>query len=104
MKNEILKIFLNLYKGCTLYAVQLDGFSHTIFYKDREGVKHIDGYSGYAPEMLTEAHTCYNGKGDMAIKSFNLDKTKVLFLTAGCGHSAYQNNAMKYVYEDVKKW
>ncbi len=101
-KNELLKVFKRLYKGCTLFAIHLDGFSHTVFYKDSDGIKHVDGMSAYAPEQYKDDHKCYNSRGEMAIKSWNKDKTKVLFL--GYPHCSYQNNAKEYVYKDVKEW
>lgn len=105
MKNAILEKFNNLYKGCTLYAVHLDGFSHEVFYKDGKGVRHVDAYSAYCPEQYRPYAEAYNRKGEMAVTSFNEDKTKVLFLTSGCGgHCAYQGNAVEYVYKDVKAW
>ena len=96
-KTDLLNKFNNLYKGCTLFAIHLDGFSHTVFYKDSDGNKHIDGMTAYAPEQYTPANTCGN-----VTRSWNEDKTKVLFL--GYPHYQYQNNAKEYVYKDVKEW
>ena len=97
MKNDIKQKFERIYKGCVLYAIHLDGFSHTVFYKDNNGEKHIDGCSFYAPEQYEASNKLAN-----AWRSFNEDKTKVLFL--GCNHSCYQNNAQEYIYKDVAEW
>ena len=97
-KTDLLNKFNNLYKGCTLYAIHLNGFSHTVFYKDNNGEKHIDGYSAYAPEQ----YNCSSKHEDCVWRSWNEDKTKVLFL--GYPHYSYQNNAKEYVYKDVKEW
>ncbi len=101
-KNELQTKFERLYKGCTLYCVHLDGFSHSVFYKDADGKRHIDGYTAYAPEQYEDDHETYNSRGDMAIQSWNKDRTKVLFL--GFAHLSYQHNAKEYVYKDVKEW
>lgn len=98
MQNELLNKFNRLYKGCTLYAIHLNGFSHTVFYKDANNEKHIDGVSAYAPEQ----YDCSSKNADGVWRSFNEDRTKVLFL--GCPHYSYQNNAQEYVYKDVKEW
>ena len=50
-KNDIQTKFERIYNGCTLYAIHFNGFSHTVFYKDNNGEKHIDGFSAYAPEQ-----------------------------------------------------
>lgn len=96
-KTELQTKFERLYKGCTLYAIHLDGFSHSVFYKDANGLKHVDGMTAYAPEQYTPANVCNN-----VSRSWNEDKTKVLF--TGFPHYAYQNNAKEYVYKDVKEW
>lgn len=101
-KTDLLNKFNNLYKGCTLFAIHLDGFSHEVFYKDQNGTKHIDGFSAYAPEQYQDDHETYNSRGDMAIQSWNKDRTKVLFL--GYPHYSYQNNAKEIVYKDNKEW
>lgn len=102
VKNELNQRFKRLYPHCELFAIHLDGFSHTVFYKDGNGEKHIDGYTAYAPEQYSQAQRCFSADGDFAWKSWNEDKTKVLFL--GMSHLFYQNNAKEYVYRDVKKW
>lgn len=101
-KKTLQTKFENLYEGCTLYAIHLDGFSHEVFYKDQDGRKHIDGMSAYAPEQYRDDHETYNSRGDMAIQSWNKDKTKVLF--TGFPHISYQHNAKEYVYKDVEEW
>lgn len=97
-KKDLQTKFDRIYKGCTLYAIHLNGFSHTVFYKDSDGEGHIDGYSAYAPEQYDKALKHEDGKW----RSWNEDKTKVLFL--GFPHYSYQNNAKEYVYKDVKEW
>ena len=94
---ELLNKFNKLYKNCTLFAIHLDGFSHTVFYKDENGEKHIDGCTGYAPEQ----YKCSSKHSDGIWRSWNEDRTKVLL---GTSHYCYQNNAIEYVYIDVKKW
>ena len=99
MKDEkLLERFGRLYKGCKLYCVHLDGFSHSVFYKDEKGHKHIDGYTAYAPEQY-DAETLYD---DGVYRAWNEDKTKAFFL--GYLHYCYQNNAQELIYEDVKNW
>ena len=98
-KTDLLNKFKRLYKGCTLYAIHLDGFSHAVFYKDEDGERHVDGCSAYAPEQYD--HPQKHGQ-DGIWRSFNEDKTKVLFL--GYAHYCYQGNAKEYVYKDVREW
>ena len=100
--KELLERFERLYKGCKLYCVHLNGFSHSVFYKDEKGTKHIDGYTAYAPEQYEDDHETFNSRGDMAIQSWNKDKTKAFFL--GYPHYCYQHNAQELIYEDVKNW
>ena len=97
LKDELQKKFENTHKGCTLFAIHLDGFSHDVFYKDENGKRHIDGYSAYAPEQHDEPHDIGG-----FIRAWNDDKTKVLF--AGCPHYQYQNNAKEFVYQPTDKW
>lgn len=97
-KNELQTKFEKLYKGCTLHAIHLNGFSHTVFYKDENGEKHVEGVSVYAPEQYTRS----SKHEDNVWRAFNEDKTKVLFL--GFPHYAYQNNAKELVYKDKKEW
>lgn len=98
MKNDLLNKFNRLYKGCTLYAIHLDGFSHEVFYKDANGEKHIDGCTGYAPEQ----YECSSKHSDGVWRSWNEDRTKVLL---GTSHFSYSHgNAVEYVYKDVKEW
>lgn len=97
-KNIFQTRFERLYKNCKLFAIQLDGFSHTVFYKDCNGNKHIDYMSACAPEQYENEHLCSDG----ITRSWNTDKTKVLFLNFFNYH--YQNNAKEYVFKDVKEW
>lgn len=101
-KKDFLQRFKRLYKDCELYCVHLDGFSHEVFYKDGKGIKHIEGYSAYAPEQYEDDHETFNSRGDMAIQSWNKDVTKALFL--GYAHYSYQHNAEEIIFKDVKGW
>lgn len=102
-KTELQTKFERLYKGCVLYAITLDGFSHSVYYKDADGTRHADKYSAYlSSHELESDRTHVNKNGDVVHSSWNQDKTKVLFL--GFPHYAYQNNAKEYVYKDVKEW
>ena len=96
--NTLLERFERLYKGCKLYCVHLDGFSHSVFYKDEKGIKHIDGYTAYAPEQHDESRMFDDG----VFRAWNEDKARALFI--GYPHYCYQNNAQELVYEDVKYW
>lgn len=102
MKKELLERFNRLYKECTLYCVQLDGFSHALYYKDLNGQRHHDGYTAYAPEQYEEDRERYTKDGKMVIFSWNKDRTKAFFL--GYPHFSFQNNAQEIIFEDVKKW
>lgn len=98
-KTELGERFARLFKGCRLHAIHLDGFSHDVFFKDADGVRHIETFSAYcSPCEAEEAHVCEDG----AIRSFNADRVKALFL--GYGHISYQHNAKEYVYAPVSAW
>ena len=97
IKAKLLEVFNRLYQNCELYHITLNGFSHTVFYKDHDGNRHIDGISFFAPE---QHYADYQDEGGN-IESFNEDRTKVLFM--GFNHSDYQNNPMNLDYTD-KKW
>lgn len=98
MKNELLNKFNKLYENCDLFAIQLNGFTHTIFYKDRRGTKHIDRYSAYASEEHEESTLCSDG----SFRAFNEDKIKILFL--GVPHYSYKYNPQELIYKNVKSW
>lgn len=103
LANELKERFERLYKDCKIFCVHLNGFSHSVFYKDKDGTKHIDGYSAYAPEQYEDDHKTYNSAGDMAIQSWNKDRTKAFFL--GFAHMSYSHdNATEICFEDVSKW
>jgi hypothetical protein len=72
--------FHEVYKNKRLLAVQLNGFSHSVFYDNGDGEDNImvDRVSFYAPEI------------DFGSKS------KKLF--DGFGHGVYQNNPKEYVW------
>lgn len=102
-KKELLERFERLYKGCKLYCVQFDGFSHALYYKDADGVRHHADYSAYysekhdANEYMRETRD-----GKHILYSFNLDRTKAFFL--GYPHLCFQNNAQEIIFVDVKNW
>lgn len=98
MKKEFKETFSRIYKGCELYAIQLNGFTHTIYYKDANKKKHVAVYSGCAPEQY-EAETEYS---DGVFRSMNTDKSKMLFLRHG--HHQYQHNAKELVFKPATNW
>lgn len=99
MKQELKERFERLFKDCHLYCVQLNGFSHTIFYKDKDGKKHIAKYSGYASSCEYEKETLYE---DGVYRSYCEDKTKVFFM--GYPNYQYQNNAKELIFENIERW
>ena len=101
-KKELLERFNRLYKDCTLFCVQFDGFSHALYYKDKDGKRHHEDYSAYAPEQHEEDRERFRTDGNMVIYSFNKDITKAFFL--GYAHYAFQNNAQEVIFKDVEEW
>lgn len=97
-KKIILDRFKRLYKNCVLFAAQLDGFCHNVYFKDENGNKHIESMSLYAPEQYQKNKLYNNG----IYRSFNEDKTKVLFL--GYSHLFYKHNPQEYIYKSIKEW
>lgn len=80
IKSLLVERFDTLYPGKRLLAVQLNGFSHSVFYDSGDGEDDIivDRVSFYAPEM-----------------SFSNEARKMF---DGFGHGVYQNNAKEYVW------
>lgn len=97
-KKELAERFTRLYKGCTLFAVQLNGFSHTLFYKDKVGKKYVAVYSAYASEQYEEDKEYSDG----IIRSINTDRIKLFFV--GIGHSVYKSYEKEFVYQPVSEW
>ena len=98
MKENLKKRFNEIYKGCELYAVQLNGFSHKIFYKDNENKKHIDTFSACSPEQKSETHLSQ----DNIYRSFN--DTKAQALLSPYAHYEYQGRAKEIVFKNVNEW
>lgn len=93
-KQKLKERFERLFPDCTLYAIQLDGFSHSVFYKDVNGNKKIDGYTAYAPEQYSNFEDGVHG--------WNRDQAKALFIDQP--HYCYQHNAQEYCYKPVSEW
>lgn len=88
-KKSLLKNrFENIYRGCELVAIHLDGFSHGVLYFDENKKRRVDHYSMYAPEIKNDD----DGDG----RTFNSDNAIKLF--AGIGHIFYQGNATEIIY------
>lgn len=80
MKTELKKKFKLLYPNKRLLAIQLNGFSHKVFYDEGTAESHVqtDEFSGCMPEG-----------------NWKIEATK---LFNGIGHNSYQGNAKEYVY------
>ena len=99
-KAQFKKDFEKVFKGCKLYCLQLNGFSHTIFYKDSKGYKHIGVYSGYAsPCECDDEETLYD---DNVYRSYSTQQLKELL--GNFGHWCYQHNAKEIIFENHCKW
>ena len=98
-KQELRERFERIYHNCKLYCVQLNGFSHTIFYKDKDGNKHIGCYSAYYSERHDKDETLYE---DNVYRATNTDNLKAFFL--GYPHYCYQHNAKEIIFENISKW
>lgn len=98
MKKELKKRFNEIYKDCTLYAVQLNGFSHKVFYKDNDNKKHIDAFSAYSPEQKCETYLSQGG----IYRSFNDEKAHALL--SPYAHYEYQGRPAEIVFKSVNEW
>ncbi len=80
MKARLKKLFKKAYPKNRLLAIQLNGFSHKVFFDEgtKESQVKCDEWSGCMPE---------GGWSSRASTLF-----------AGIGHSGYQNNAQEIVY------
>lgn len=87
-KNELKKIFkdrFNLYfKGCKLAAVQLDGFTHKIFYVNADGKRGRLVYSGCMSQQ--EA------------RGYGWNDARAVCFFAGFYNADFQGNAVELVY------
>lgn len=103
-KQEWKKRFNELFKGCTLYCIQLDGFSHAIHYKDASGQRHHGDYSAYCSEHNDKGeYMRYTTDGKAILYSFNLDIVKKFF--AGVGHLEHSHgNHKEIIFKDVRLW
>lgn len=99
-KKEFKERFERLFKDCVIYCAHFNGFSHTVFYKDKEGKRHVGVYSGYASSCEAEdEHLCEDG----TFRAYCTDRLKALFL--GYAHYSYSHGqAQEIVYKDVSLW
>ena len=102
-KKDFKTRFNKLFKGCTLYCIQLDGFSHAIYYKDKGGQRHHCDYSLYYSERNDkDEYMRYTTDGKAILYSFNLDIVKEFF--NGLGHLCYKHNAQELIFKDASLW
>lgn len=86
MKNELESKFYKEYgENCELYAIQLNGFSHKVFYKEH-GEKRIDDYTNYMSEFECKQST----------------RARELFKNVP--HHNYQGQPVEYVYIEPALW
>ena len=80
MKAKLKKRFKQVYPKQRILAIQLNGFSHKVFYDagTKESKVKCDEFSGCMPEGNWSSGVC--------------------FLFDGIGHNQYQNNAQEIVY------
>jgi len=98
MEKFLKKRFNEIYKDCTLYAVQLNGFSHKVFYKDNDNKKHIDTFSAYSPEQKCETYLSQGG----IYRSFNDEKAHALL--SPYAHYEYQGRPNEIVFKNANEW
>ena len=93
-KKIFLDRFTTLYKGKRLLAIQLNGFTHAVFYDDKSagapvGAYSVDHYSGCMSHDEAQ--------------SYGYNNAAVTLLFAGYPNAYYQNNAIELVYVDPRK-
>lgn len=98
-KQDFEARFKRLYPNCELYCVHLNGFSHSVFYKDKDGNKHIGVMSNYASSCEVREEEQYD---DGVYRAYSTDRLKALFL--GYPNYAYQCNAKEVVFKPVARW
>lgn len=84
MKQELKKRFDVIYRKKRLLAIQLNGFSHKVFYDNGKNNTPIviEEYSHYVWDTKTQERGTEEAK----------------FLFAGIYHNQYQHNAKEYVW------
>lgn len=80
LKKTLKQRFKELYPGKRLLAIQLNGFSHRVFFDSKTSASNIEcqDYSGCMPEGHWPA--------------------SAILLFEGIGHAGYQNNAKELLY------
>lgn len=81
--------FKKLYKGKRLLAIQLNGFTHTVFYDDKKAGEPVDNYmvDHFTSCMTSDEARYYEMNGDAVVDLFY-----------GYPNYQYQNNAQEIVY------
>lgn len=89
LKKELKARFSKLFPDKRLLAIQLNGFTHTVFYDEKSPRAKVTNYSSmhYSSCMSNEEARGYG---------MNSDKLVVLF--AGVPNYSYQNNAEEIIY------
>lgn len=86
IKQTLLNKFKELYKGKRLLAVQLNGFTHSVFFDS--GTKNSS--------IEQEKATNYMGWGEK--KNYPYMTERAHNLLSGFNHNSYQNNPEEIVY------
>lgn len=88
--KQILKErFERLYKGKRLLAIQLNGFTHAVFYDEKEEGAPVDDYK------VDHYSGCMSGEES---RGYGMNDDKVVALFIGYPNYQYQNNAQEIVY------
>jgi len=89
IKKEFKERWNRLFPNKRLLAVQLNGFSHTIFYDEKSPRAKVTNYHVYR----------YSGcMGQDEAKRLGMNDDKVVEFFAGFPNISYQNNAQEIVY------
>ena len=99
LKQELKERFTALYPNCTLYEIHLSDPTFSVFYKEDNGLRHIDRQdNGSWNWGVVENYKDEGGN----IESDNLPKTKQLF--EGIKPRFFMEQAETISYKDMFFW
>ena len=83
MKQELEKKFLEIYgNGCRLLCIQLNGFTHRVFYNTGKGTEVVlEETSSYAPELFSKNTKAHKLLGDIPHHEYQGSPKEIVYVT-----------------------
>jgi hypothetical protein len=90
-KTILKERFYKLFEGCELFAIQLNGFTHKIYFKDENKRRKIGIY-------------CPSAAAQKIGDTVEQDTPRINKLFNGFATWQYQGNAKELIYKDVEEF